>query len=107
MTMIESAQAPRLEPRWPVMLTIVAVLLLLALLPERVRLLPTWLPCVVVIVVFAPMAAVRLNAGKARWLRVDRTIMLLFFVFMGAVSIEPASGGELEQKSRKGAKALL
>ena len=79
----EPAQLFRIEPRWPVALAILAVILLLALLPGRLTLFPTWFPYVIGIVVLAPMVAVKLTAAKARWLRVERTITLLFFVFMG------------------------
>ena len=81
MSMKEPAQAPRIEPRWPVALAILAVILLLALLPERIRLFPAWFPYVFGIAFIVPMAAVGLTAGKAWWLRVERTIMLLFVVF--------------------------
>ena len=59
------------------------MLFLLAVLPGRVRLFPIWFPYLVGIVVLAPMAAITLTAAKARWLRVERTITLLFFVFAG------------------------
>jgi hypothetical protein len=81
--MTEPGQAPRIEPRWPVVLTVLAVVCLLAVLPGRVRLLPIWLSCVVAIGVIAPMAAVTLTAAKARWLRVERLMTLLFFVVGG------------------------
>ena len=84
MTMKDSAQAPRFEPRWPVAIAILAVILLLALLPGRLMLVPSWVPYVVGIVVLVPMAAVGLTAAKAQWLRVERMITLLFFVFTGA-----------------------
>ena len=83
MTMKEPAQAFRIEPRWPVALAILAVIFLLALLPERVRLFPAWFPYILGIALIVPMAAVGLSAEKARWLRVERTIMLLFVVVMG------------------------
>jgi len=79
----EPAQPIRIEPRWPVALAILAVVLMLALLPGRLTLFPRWFPYVIGIVVFAPMVAVKLTAAKARWLRVERTITLLFFVLMG------------------------
>jgi hypothetical protein len=79
----EPTQPIRIEPRWPVALAILTVVLLLALLPGRLTLFPAWFPYVIAIVVFAPMVAVKLTAAKARWLRVERTITLLFFVFMG------------------------
>jgi hypothetical protein len=83
MIMKDQTQAPRFEPRWPVALAILAVVLLLVLLPERVRLFPTWVPYVVGIAFIVPMAAVGLSAEKARWLRVERTIMLLIILVTG------------------------
>src|SRR4030042_6485905 len=74
--MKKPAQERRIEPRWPVALTVLAVFFLLAVLPERVRLFPIWFPYVVAIVVIAPMAAVTLTAAKARLLRVERVITL-------------------------------
>lgn len=68
------------------MLTILAVILLLALLPGRIRLLPNWFPSVAGIVVLAPIAGVVLTAAKARWLRFERTITLLFVVTAGVAN---------------------
>jgi hypothetical protein len=83
MTMKEQTQAPRIEPRWPVILAILAVLFLLTLLPRPIAMLPFWMPWVAGIVVIVPMAAVGLTAAKARWLRIERIVTLLFFVFVG------------------------
>ncbi len=83
MTMKEQTQSIRIEPRWPVVLAILAAILMVVLLPERVVLFPAWFPYVIGIALILPMAAVRLSAEKARWLRVERTIMLLFIVAMG------------------------
>jgi hypothetical protein len=81
--MKEPAQLFRIEPRWPVVLAILAAILMVVLLPERVVLFPVWFPYVIGIALILPMAAVGLSAEKARWLRVERTIMLLFIVAMG------------------------
>ena len=81
--MKKPVQTRRIEPRWPVVLTVLAVLFLLAVLPGRIRLLPIWLFYVIAIEVIAPMAAVTLTAAKARWLRVERIVTLLFFVVVG------------------------
>jgi hypothetical protein len=83
MTTKEQSQPIRIEPRWPVVLAIFAVILMVVLLPERVVLFPAWFPYVIGIALILPMAAVGLSAKKARWLRVERTIMLLFIVAMG------------------------
>jgi len=83
MIMKEQTHTPRFEPRWPVALAILAVILLLVLLPERVRLFPAWVPYVIGIAFIVPMAAVGLTAEKARWLRIEHTIMLLIIVVTG------------------------
>ena len=83
MIMKEQTQTPRFEPRWPVALAILAVILLVVLLPERVRLFPAWVPYVIGIAFIVPMAAVGLTAEKARWLRIEHTIMLLIIVVTG------------------------
>jgi hypothetical protein len=83
MTTKEQSESIRIEPRWPVVLAILAAILMVVLLPERVVLFPVWFPYVIGIALILPMAAVGLSAEKARWLRVERTIMLLFIVAMG------------------------
>ncbi len=80
MTMKGPTLAPRYEPRWPVALTIVAVLILLAVLPDRIRLLPGWFPYVFAIVVLGPLAAPRLSGSQPRWLQVERCTTALFFL---------------------------
>jgi len=81
--MKKPVQERRIEPRWPVVLTVLAVVCLLAVLPGRVRLLPIWLSYIVAVGVSVPMAAVTLTAAKERWLRIERVITLLFFVVAG------------------------
>ncbi len=71
------------EPRWPVVLTILAVILLLGALPGRVRLLPVWLSYVAGIALLIPIGAVGLTAAKPWWLRVERSVTLIFFVVLG------------------------
>ena len=83
MIMKEPAPVLRIEARWPVILAIIAVLFLLMILPRPIAMLPLWIPCVAVIMVIVPMAAVGLTAAKARWLRIERIVTLLFFVFVG------------------------
>jgi len=84
MPMNAPAPLSRIEPRWPVVLAILAVLILLAALPGRIMLFPAWFPYVVGIAVLAPIAAVALASASARWLRVERTVTLLFAAAMVA-----------------------
>ena len=85
--MKEHFRSTHFEPRWPVVLTILAVLLLLALLPGRIRLFPVWCLAVAGIVVLVPMIAVGMTAAKAQWLRIERAITLLFVVVAGAATL--------------------
>jgi hypothetical protein len=84
--MMERAEPSRVEPRWPVALAIFTVLFLLAVLPERVRLFPVWFTHGIGMAVFVSIAVVGLTA-KPRWLRVERTAVLLFFVIKGAANL--------------------
>lgn len=85
--MKEHVRSSHFEPRWPVVLTILAVILLLALLPGRIRLLPVWCFSVAGIVVLGPIVAVGVTAAKARWLRIERAITLLFVVVAGGATL--------------------
>lgn len=73
-------RAEVIEPRWPVTVAIIAVLVLLHALPARLWLFPKWASYVAAIACLAPMAAVWLTAGHARWVRVERIIIEVFFV---------------------------
>ena len=68
-------------------LTIVSVLFLLALLPERVRVLPGWAPYLIGMMVLVPTAAVGLTRGALRWLRIERWATLVFFVVAGTGTV--------------------
>jgi hypothetical protein len=78
------AQAPRIEPRWPVALAVIGVSILLAQLPDRVRTFPFWFPYILGFALLVPMAAIALTKAKEPWLRVERIVTLLFFVVAGS-----------------------
>jgi len=82
-----ASQRLRFERRWPVVLTILAVILLLALLPGPIRLLPTWVTYAGGGAVLVPIAAVGLTKARARWVRAERTVTLVFFVVTAAASL--------------------
>ena len=86
--MREPAQVTHIEPRWPVVLATVAVLSLLTWLPDRVRLVPAWIPFLAVTALIVPMAALALSTAKARWLRIERIVTLLFIVFGGLTIVD-------------------
>jgi hypothetical protein len=78
--MKDQAEAPRFEPRWPVALAILTVLLLLAVLPGRIRVFPAWFPYLIAIVVLMPMAVLTLTGVQTRWVRIERWTTGLFFL---------------------------
>jgi len=85
--MSEPAPTTRYEPRWPVVITILAVLILQLELPERVKLAPGWTLYVGGIAVMAPMVAVGLSSAKTFWLRVERIVTLFFSVVIGLSTV--------------------
>jgi hypothetical protein len=85
--MKDAGSRSQFEPRWPVGLTILAVVGLLALMPGRIRLFPVWMPYVMGIAVLVPMALVGVTAAKARWISVERTVTVIFVVLSGVGSL--------------------
>lgn len=73
---------PQVELRWPVLITTLAVIVIVALLPERVRFLPAWTSPVVGLALIVPTSAVALTRGGAYWLRIERAATLFFFVVL-------------------------
>jgi hypothetical protein len=78
----ESTHISHYERRWPVVLSILAVIGLLALLPGRIKLFPPWFPYVIGILEITPIIIVGLTKGRSRWLRIERSITLIFGVFI-------------------------
>ena len=81
--MKEPSQEFHVGPRWPGALTILAVVFLLAALPGRISLFPKWVPYVLGAVVLAPMVGTALTTHQGGWLRIERTITLLFCLVVG------------------------
>ena len=81
--MKEATELTRIESRWQVVLVILAIFSLLTLLPSRIRVFPNWVPFLLTIVLIVPMLALQLTTAKARWLRVERIVILFFFAIAG------------------------
>ena len=83
-TLPAHSPAPRfIEPRWPVVVTVIAVFALVVELPDRVRAFPQWVPFVLTIIFIVPMFALALTTDKVRWLRIENVVVRLFFVTAG------------------------
>ncbi len=81
MTRNRPTDATPFEPRWPVAITVLAVLALQTVLPESVRLLPVWVVFVIGTAVLVPIAAVGLTAAKPRWRHIEHAVTVFFSVY--------------------------
>lgn len=80
------SQTTQFEPRWPIVLQVVVVFVLLAA-PARVRLLPVWLGYAVGILFILPTMGVSLSGARLWWLRFERITMLVCATFAEAVTL--------------------
>jgi uncharacterized membrane protein len=80
-------EARHFERRYPVALAIFVVIILFAALPERIRLVPAWVPYIVGFTMLIPVIAVGLTAGKPLWLRIERTVTFIFVIFSVGVTL--------------------
>jgi len=78
--MTQTSESLDLEPRWPILLTILIVFGL-SFLPGRVRAFPPWVIFVLTVILLVPMAAIRLSSNKTRWLRIERVVSTFFVLF--------------------------
>jgi len=81
-------EATHIEPRWPVIIAILAVLSLHALLPDRIRAFPSGVRFLLAIVLIVPMIALTLTSAKARWLRIESMVILFFFMIGGLALVK-------------------
>jgi len=80
-------QSLQIEPRWPIALTVLGVLVLCTILPDRFRYTPVWFPYIFGISLLVSMAMVPLSRAKAQWLKFERFTMLSFCTFMGILLV--------------------
>jgi hypothetical protein len=80
-----------IEPRWPVVLAVIAVLSLLVALPNRVKAFPAWVPFLLAIVLIVPMVGLSLTKTKAPWMRIEGIVILLF-IATGGLGLVKALG---------------
>jgi hypothetical protein len=72
-----------LESRWPALFAILIVLVLLAVLPERIRIFPSWVIYALGIIVLAPIAAVCIIARSKASFDAERAGILIFVLAGG------------------------
>ena len=85
--MNKPASTPQIEPRWAVALTVMVVLWLLRVLPDRIRVLPLLLQYILGITLLASMLAVGVMKAQPRWLRVERLVLLVFCIVNGVLML--------------------
>jgi len=71
----------RFESRWPAALAVIFVLVLLALLPARLAVMPRWMPYALGAVMLVPLAGVEFSGHASRWLRIERIALLAAALF--------------------------
>ncbi len=81
------AGPPWSEPRWPVALSIIAVLALLTAMPDRVRLLPPWVLFAVGAIVLATMAATALQPRSTAWPPIERAATFALAAGAGTANV--------------------
>ena len=67
----------RIEPRWPVALSVLVMLVLAGALPEHQRAAPLWVSAAAAAVACLAMAGVTWSADKSRWLRIETLVLRL------------------------------
>jgi uncharacterized membrane protein len=83
----EAAVSQRIEPRWTPLLALMVLTVLSTLLQSRVKVLPGWVPYVIIALAFVPMVVVQLTNGRPPWLRIERVTVLLVVVIVTPVTL--------------------
>ena len=81
------ARGTAIEPRWPVVTTILLVLYLLAMMPGRIRLFSPWQVGIGGLEVIIPGAGVGLVRGRRGWLLLGRAAVRGFVLSAGVAAI--------------------
>jgi hypothetical protein len=83
----DTATPPRVEARTPVILTLLAVLVIMAVLPERVRLLPRWVTVLAAGSEIAILVGSAIFRGRTVPVLVERWGTVAFVSFAGALML--------------------
>jgi hypothetical protein len=83
----ETATPQRGEARTPVILTILMVLLIMALLPERVRLLPRWVTALAAGLEIGVLTCAAVFRGRPVIVQIERWVTVAFLSFGGTVML--------------------
>jgi hypothetical protein len=75
------------ESRWPVLVTMLAWMAVLLVMPERLRLLPHWAVYLAAIAVLAPLLAVAIRPTNAAFKQAERGVTLVFVVFAATADL--------------------
>ena len=78
--MVNLEQRKFIEPRWPIVITILIALILIRMLPERISVFPIWLVYSYLTVMIICTFAVPLSKGKLIWRTTEKRVMLLFCI---------------------------
>jgi hypothetical protein len=83
----EKTQLIRIEPRWPVALTIFVVFGLIEMLPERMKFFHAWFIYFIAIAMLAAITVVPLSGAAKKWRRIERIVILSSVVIIGSATV--------------------
>jgi uncharacterized membrane protein len=84
--MREENLVSRTESRWPVIMAILILLILVIVTPGRLRFVPQWIPLALVSAAMLPSLIFELSARKERWLRIEHIVMIVFSIIIGLIT---------------------
>ena len=99
----------RPEPRWPVALAILILLILITVLPDHYRLLPSWVAFVVAAIAWLSLLGVTMNRNEQRWLHIEAAALkalALFLILVAGVSLVVLIGDILSPTKASGIELL-
>ena len=70
------------ESRWPVIIAISAVLVIVNFLPDRIRVFPVWSSVAVAALAILPLVAVSLTSERTRWVQIERMAIFVCFALI-------------------------
>ncbi len=81
--MKERDRKSKIEPRWPVALTLILIILLNYALPSRIALFPAWIAYPIGLIMLFPILMVGITSGSPKWLKIEKIILHSAAILIG------------------------
>jgi hypothetical protein len=80
-------QQNKFEPRYPIVLSVLFVILLFVILPERMSLFPHWFAYIIGTLLIIPILAVGISHANPVWLKIEYYFVRVFIVIVGLANL--------------------